>query len=104
MINLLSFTNNIERIDFFVLTDDKKELKCKLKKEIPPLLISYKSQKEGKAKTTYYQKFMLQPNKYIFNFEIYFEKTSVEKVDLLLKIGSTSECTFKEIKNEDRTR
>ena len=102
MINFLSFTNKMERINFCVFTDDNKDGKIELNNEIPPLLIDYKSQKEGQAKTTSYQKFRLQPNKYVFDFEMFFEKTSAEKVDVLLKIGSAFEFTFEEIINEDK--
>ena len=103
MINLLSFTNNIEELDFCVFTDDNKEQEVELNNEIPPLLISCQTENEGEANTTSYQKFKIQPNKYVFSFEISFEETSAKKVDLLLKIGSTSECTFEEIKNEEKT-
>ena len=104
MINLLSFTNQMEELDFCVFTDDNKEQEIELNNEIPTPLTSCQTENEGEANTTFYQKFKLQPNKYVFNFEIGFEKTNAENVDLLLKIGSTSECTFEEIKNEDKTR
>ena len=38
---------------------------------------------------------------WIFKFVLVFKKTCVEKIDLLLKIGSVSECAFKEI-TEDK--
>ena len=104
MINLLSFTNKMEGIGFDVFTDDNKQQKVELNNEIPPLFTSFHSKMNGEENTTFCLKFKLQPNKYIFIFEIGFEKTSAEKVDLLLKIGSTSECTFEEIKNKDRAR
>ena len=94
----------MEGIGFDVFIDDNKQQKVEIKNEIPPLLTGYQSKYEREANTTFYQKFKLQPNKYVFNFEIGFEKTNAENVDLLLKIGSTSECTFEEIKNENKTR
>ena len=104
MINLLSFTNKMEGIGFGVFTDNNNQQKVETKNEILPLLAGNPTQMKGEANSTFYQKFKLQPNKYIFYFIIGLKKTSAVKVDLLLKIGSTSECTFKEIKNEDRTR
>ena len=50
----------------------------------------------------YYQKFKLQPNKYIFQFEFLLKKTKVENVDFLLKIGSVSKCSFEEFKEEEK--
>ena len=104
MINLLSFDKEMVGICFDVFTDDNKQQKVELNNEIPPLLTDYQSENVEEENNTFYHKFKLQPNKYVFDFKIGFEKTNAENVDLLLKIGSTSECTFKEIKNEDRTR
>ena len=91
-------------MDVCLFTGCKKVQKIELNNQKDPIISGYPSQIEGEANTTSYLKFKLQPNKYVFEFEIRFENTSAKKVDLLLKIGSTSECTFEEIKNEDRTR
>ena len=103
MINLLSFTKNVVGINFCVFTDDEEVQKVELNNEQPTRLINKESQIEVEASTTFYQKFKLQPYYYVFSFAIFFEKTNAKKVDLFLKLGSVSECTFEEVIFEDET-
>ena len=53
------------------------------------------------AKGEYYQRFDLKPNKYIFQLEALFEKSNLDELEFLLKIGSVSECSFEEVVEED---
>ena len=58
--------------------------------------------KDGEAKSLYFQRIKLQPNQYTFQFKAKIKKTDTKNVDLMLKIGSVSECSFKEVVEESK--
>ena len=104
MINLSVFTYTSENVSFSVFTNDKDRQKIDVNFEILHPAINYNpEQKYGEAKTSFFQRFKLQPNTYIFQFELLFNIVNAEEVDLLLEIGSVTECTFKEFINEAET-
>ena len=70
--------------------------------EVSRPLHHYETRVHGQAKSFYVQSFKLQPNKYIFQFEAKFQKINTKNVDLMLKIGSVSECFFKEVVEESK--
>ena len=103
MINLFLFNDKTKNRKFCVFTADTKRRKIKLNHELIKQSFYQPNPRKGEAKVKFYQKFKLQPNKYIFQFELLFKKVNPEEINLLLKIGSVSECTFEEITNEDKT-
>ena len=101
MINVSIFTLNLMSVDFGVFTDDTEKREIKVKYELPFGFIPNLNKQKGEAKTIVYQKFKLQPNKYIFRLALFYKEIRVEKAELLFKIGSTSDCNFEEhIKDE----
>ena len=101
MINLFSYTHKVKQFSLSVYTVKNEKQNVTLKDEIPKLKLYNENQMKGEAKSQCYRRFKLQPNMYIFNFETKFIKMNANYVCLLLKIGSVSECVFKEIKTED---
>ena len=96
MINLSVFNLNLKKFKFSVFTDVSEKQKIKVINELPPEYMHNLNKQNGEAKTLIYRKFKLQPNKYVFRLVLFYNEISVEKVDLLFKIGSTSDCTFEE--------
>ena len=96
MIDLSIFTLIPEDVNISVFTDDSKKRAINFNCELPTKFFPIPNKQKGEAKTIFYQKFKLQPNKYVFRFKLFFKEISVEKVDLLFKIGSTSDCIFEE--------
>ena len=96
MINLSIFTLNPKEVRFGVFTDDSEKRVVKVKYDLPPDFIYTLNEQKGQAKFFSYQKFKLQPNKFIFLFELLFKEISVEKDYILFKTGSMSDCTFEE--------
>ena len=94
LINLSIFTLKLKQVRFGVFTDDSEKREIEVKHELTSEYMHNLNKQKGEAKFFSYQKFKLQPNKYIFRFALLFKEISVEKVDLLFKIGSMSECTF----------
>ena len=97
MINIFLFSHKAEAFQINVYTADNKKQNVKFNKEIYRSNIYYKNRVHGQAKSLYIQSFKLQPNKYIFQFETKFKKINTKSVDIILKIGSVSKCSFEEI-------
>ena len=100
MINIFFFSHKPKTIKLKVYSADNKKQNVKSNVVVSRLLLNYKNRVNGQAKSFFVQSFKLQPNKYIFQFEAKFRKISTKNVDLLLKIGSVSECSFKEVVEE----
>ena len=68
MVNLLSYTHQVNEFLFIVYTVDSKKQNIILNYEIPELNLHTKNQMKGEEKSQCYRRFKLQPNMYIFNF------------------------------------
>ena len=95
MINLFSYSHALDYFNLIVTTADDKRKRVKLKYELPNT--SYCNKKESTSK--YYQRFELKPNTYVCSLEFRLSKdrSRKEELYLLMKIGSVSKCTFKEL-------
>ena len=101
-INIFSYSHRVEKFTLNVFTADKEKQNVEFNGEVPRPHLYNPNQKNGNAKSIYYQSFKLQPNQYIFKFEIEFQKINTKVFDLMMKIGSVSECSFKEIVEENK--
>ena len=100
MTNIFSFSHEAEDFTLNVCTADDKKQNVKFIDEVPQPILYNENLVYGEAKSIYFQRFKLQPNQYIFEFETVFRKINNENADLLLKIGSVSECSFEEVVEE----
>ena len=100
MINLFSYSHTLSRVQLNVTTADGERRNVKLNFELPNILYAIPDPflNKGEARYEYFQKFQLQPNSYVLNFQILSYKNCLEDedIDLLMKIGSVSECKFEE--------
>ena len=94
MINVFLFSHEAREIRLSVYTADKQNVE--INAEIPRPHLNNYNRANGEAKNFYFQRFELQPNQYVFLLETELKKTSTRNVDLMLKIGSVSECYFEE--------
>ena len=105
MINFFSYSHLLDCIQLVVTTADNERRDVKLNYELPNKLyrVSNSPRHKGEAKHEYFQKFKLQPNNYVFNFQFTVFKNCLEDetINFLLKIGSVSECTFEELECEN---
>ena len=97
LINLFLFSHRAADFKFNIYTTDVERKKVKTNYEIPQPFFYNEFQNNGE----FYQRFDLKPNKYIFQFEIQCEKSNLDEIEFLLKIGSVSECTFEEVVEEE---
>ena len=102
MINIFSFSHCVESFTLNVYTADNEEQNVKFNDLNSPLNLYNKYRKNEEAISTYFRSFKLPPNNYIFKFEPKINKSNTKNVDLLLKIGSVSECSFEEIVEESK--
>ena len=88
--------------------DEKIEINYERPGEI---IHNYKNKKiKGQTLENYFQRFKLQPNTYVISFKLdIFEllkqyikddKMFRQSIEYLMKISSSSECTFEKLKNE----
>ena len=103
MINIFLFSHIAEELILNVYTADNEKQNVKFNGEVSRPLLHYENRVHGQAKSFYIQSFKLQPNKYTFQFEAKFKKTNYKNVDIMLKIGSASDCSFKEIVEESKS-
>ena len=101
LINLSLFTYELKYIEVAVFTANNEKQEVAVSNDLLRQIIENPNPLNGEAKYELYEKFDLQPNKYVFSFVIKYESKIAEKVDLLLKIGSVSKCTFEEILEEE---
>lgn len=101
LINLFSYTHELDWYDFVVRTDDDERAVVELNFELPNNLETPWGEysKKGELKTQTNQRFKLQPNNYTFSLEVSptCENVIDEEVSILMRIGSISECTFEEL-------
>ena len=108
MINFLLYTHEVRDFQLFVATADDVRRNVELKYELPEKVYTAPNDHiygNGEAKVDYCQRFKLQPNTYIFALGIKLIKNDLNDRDVkfLMKIGSVSECTIKELKSEHKT-
>ena len=99
MINLFSYSHELDKCELCVNTCDEEKQKVELDKVLPDIIHTDSEVQTGEAKTEYFQRFKLKPKTYIFSLNIKLEEELNEKkVNFLMKIGSDSECKFEEYK------
>ena len=98
---MLLFSHRAKNFKFNIFTTDTERQKVETNGKIPRPAYNTEFQNNGVAKFEYHQRFDLKPNKYIFQFEGLFEKSNLDELEFLLKIGSVSECSFEEVVEED---
>ena len=96
MINFYSFTHRADELTFSVFTAGEERREVDFYYKFPPAFIINETRSKGEAETVMYKTFELPPNKYVLHFAFLYEKINTENVDVLLKIGSMSECKFEE--------
>ena len=98
MINFFSYTYAVDKIDLKVTAGEFNGEEIKLNYKLPNCFTApdKDDKRMGVEKAFYNQKFELQPNSYIFHFEclVLDEGRELGKGNFLIKIGSTSPCTF----------
>ena len=95
MINVFLFSHKAKKFKLSVYTADKQNVE--VNKEMPLRYFHNDDHRtNGEAKSLYFQRFKLQPNQYVFLLETELKTKSARNVDLMLKIGSASECSFEE--------
>ena len=102
MINVFSNTHNFKRILLYVLTDGKPNKMVDINYELPHEVFCNPGNCNDNMKGEYYQRFELEPNKYVFTMLFQFKEVKkVKEVEFSIRIGSTSKCKFEELKQEN---
>ena len=104
MINFFSYSHALSRFKFYVTTVDDQKQRIKLKYQLPERFYPNSLKpwlNKGEAKTEYFQRFVLQPDTYVFSLRLQLSKEDLneKQVNFLLKVGSVSECKFEVIKS-----
>ena len=105
MVNFFLYSHKVENVGFKLTTEDKKKADTHF--ELPEVFTTdnFSRLKKGDYLTQYFQRFELKAGKYEFCIIIELSNEQLKKsakADFLLKIGSTSECSFKEL--SDKTK
>ena len=99
MINFFLYSHALRHVDLFVTTNDGKRKYVSLKYELPNTWSNDKNNTTCK----YFQRFKLKPNTYVFSLDFKLANDDLTKeVSFLMKIGSVSKCTFKELHSKPR--
>ena len=95
VVNFCSYTN-LADVKIAVSTCGQKKRCVEVKCELPQgNTTKHKDAKNGLPQSFYTQRFELKPNVYRFTFEfITSDQEKDPKENFLIKLGSTSECTF----------
>ena len=101
LINLFLFSHPAAEFRLNIITTDTERQKVETNFELLRSFLLNRNKNNGVAKGEYYQRFDLKPNNYIFQFEGLIEKSNLDELEFLLKIGSVSECSFEEVVEED---
>ena len=103
MVILFSYSHVFDNFNLCVNTCSEEKKILELNFELPERVYTRSETKTGEAKTEYFQRFKLEPDTYVFSWNIKLEEElnddKLNYFNILTKFGSTSECTFEKLVN-----